>query len=243
MGDSGRPPDTFNFMGLPGEIRNIIYAFVLATPSPNIYNGVYNHDTDAAAHRGLHLLGFTQVNTVIRTEFRPLWLPEFSVPVTLIASFIKIFYPLPLRPSKPLSTRRRIAKYLNTEGLIKVSARLLRLTDTEILPLIKLKHRFPDMQVMLRRRFQGHSLSPNRRYDLRDMLQNDNEKWMRWIKRGVITQIRLVNHATVFKIVVKSQYAPVWMRKARLERTDVPWEFQQDLGLSGMRLLWGVAYC
>ncbi|KAF1942128.1 hypothetical protein EJ02DRAFT_454492 [Clathrospora elynae] len=113
------PDQIFRFMDLPGELRNQIYemaaewskiCFPHTWPkspkkkSRRSFHPTSDGDDDDDRYpppKPLPYISLTQTCSLIRTEFRPLWLSTHRFPLFVLDGYLKVFFP-PLRKPGPI---------------------------------------------------------------------------------------------------------------------------------------------
>lgn len=153
----------------------------------------------------------------IRAEFRLMWLSTHKIPLSLVTTYLKVFFPirLPKIPSfKPLA--------LNAPNLRVFIRRDDMDSDhlDDVTRLLKHKARFPASVITC------HSLPY---YDgkvlraLERVINHSNVAWLQALSKGKFSQVRLGIHTTTstwdghksqvaVDIVVKERFAEPWMK-------------------------------
>ncbi|EDU44165.1 hypothetical protein PtrSN002B_003802 [Pyrenophora tritici-repentis] len=237
----------FRFMDLPGELRNRIYEFAIETSQrtfplthlkPKKTRGKKPEDPRPSV-RPLPYIGLTQVCTTIRKEFRPLWLSTHRFPLFVLDDYLKVFFPTPLRASQASDeVRKRIKSYYNPAGTLRLNLDHSSKEEMDIHKLLLFQLRFPDY-TLTPTAWSGLSGPPNAAMlVVSAVLNNKTPKWILWLKRRVITQVRLgVNHMTMYiwhvRITVKASHFPGWKQSCYGVVKDHD-EFIEGLGLGGL---------
>ncbi|KAE8871091.1 hypothetical protein PTNB73_02550 [Pyrenophora teres f. teres] len=212
----------FRFLDLPGELRNRIYevaietswrTFPLTHVKPKKIRGEELVERRLPL-RPLPYIGLTQACSMIRNEFRPLWLSTHCFPLYVMDDYLKVFFPPPLRASQASEeVRKRIEGYYNPTGTLRLNINHNSLEDVDVQKLLWFQLRFP-----------GYTITPtascaeipqNAVGIVSAVLNNKNPKWIKWLKRHVITQVRLRLNAVVrnrdsVRITMKSSHFPGW---------------------------------
>ncbi|KAL6703861.1 hypothetical protein ACN47E_008995 [Coniothyrium glycines] len=250
------PETTFSFLNLPGELRNRIYdaaaqsshAFFPHTwPKPKPHHPKRPHPNRTmirpSTNTPLPFIGLSQSCTLIRTEFRPLWLSTHRFPLFAVPGYLKAFYPVP-RPALPAALRRRMASYTGPAGTLRLYVTRAGLGDVDVLRLLKHKARFPACELRL---VGGLGVDAATLAAVQRIVGNENAKWKKWIKGSVVRQVRLRGEAGLLgedtvRIVVRQEEAEPWMKDSL--RRPVPEEFAKGLGLEGVgwKVEFGVDY-
>ncbi|KAI4623195.1 hypothetical protein J4E83_004587 [Alternaria metachromatica] len=219
------PDQVFRFMDLPGAIEEKAPAITQAKPLPYI--------------------GLTQVCSLIRTEFRPLWLSTHQFPLFALDGYFKAFFPV-LRGGSRLSedVRKRIKGYSKTTGTLRLWIRMDCLKRVDVLPLLKFRHRFPEYIITPK------AAQPNVEKLTMDsftaLMNTDNATWVSYIKQHRVTQVKLqisryeVRSSNLpMRIVLKEKYALDWMGSGFVRLPHVVEEYKEFLGLDPS---WGVTF-
>lgn len=226
------------------ELRNRIYEFA-AEWSRRYFPHTYpetkkflpeNHSPGDEYHRPapkpLPFIGLTQTCTIIRTEFRPLWLTTHRFPLLALNSYFKVFFPSPLRASQTNDqVRKRIESYNNPVGTLRLWINKDSFENVDIMPIFKFRVRYPEYTIEL---VSGHpEITPDRLEYLSALINNANPIWIRNVKRHVITQVRLQRQDGIdtFRTVIKQSHAPHWISPSR-KLVKGEWkEYVMSLGL------------
>jgi hypothetical protein len=191
----------------------------------------------------LPYLGLTQVCTVIRTEFRPLWLSTHLFPLFVLDGYLGAFFPAPLPKSANEDLRKRVEKYHDPAGTLRLWVTAETMKNADILKLLKFKLRFPAYTITPT---SYNSQVSADHASLTTILTNTKPTWIKWIRTNAIKQVRVrINGTDRYHIVVKEKYAPPWMRIAPNNR---PYRYGllESLGLNpanlGMDVSFGVDY-
>ncbi|KAI4943976.1 hypothetical protein J4E91_009124 [Alternaria rosae] len=251
------PDQVFRFLDLPGELRNRIYGMAIEWSSRCF---PMTHEKPKKSRRGkaveeraapitqakpLPYIGLTQVCSLIRTEFRPLWLSTHRFPLFALDGYFKAFFPV-LRGGSRLNeeVRKRIESYFKTTGTLRLWVRMDCLKHVDVLPLLKFRHRFPDYTIMPE---SAQSNVDTLIMDSFTALMNTNHAtWVRYIKQHRVTQIKLqISRYEVrpsnlpMRIVLKEKYALDWMGSGFVRLPHVVEEYKGSLGLDPS---WGVTF-
>ena len=192
-------------------------------------------------------LGLTQVCSLIRTEFRPMWLNTHRFPLFAVDPYLKTFFPLPT----PSTDRKRLDSYNDPSGTLHIIIRNNDLADTDILKLLKHKARYPSYN------FRPIP-APHETVDeptissIAALINNTSPAWIKWIKGNVVTQFRLkcnwrgyADAGKPLRVVIKERHAPAWMKPTLNADKHVPPGYLEKLGLSlvtGWKVWFGVDY-
>lgn len=152
----------------------------------------------------------------------------------------------------PTAIRERVAIHSDSKGRLEIIMppgpdKVDGIDGTiDLLPLLKHHLRFPEMRIQLSR---APAEGPAGTLALEALLENQAELWLTWLKKRVITQVRITdlsnNHHNVrvaMKIVLKEQYAPMWMKSTLHATERVPAGYLDSLGLGNYIVRFGVAY-
>jgi len=166
-------------------------------------------NSTAPKRKAIPYLALTQTCAQLRAEFRPMWLTTHRIPLSLVASYLKAFFParlpkgMQLKPLTLSTPSLRIfirSEDFNSEHFCDVTR------------LFKHKARFPGSVITC------HSL-PYYNYmvlqELDQFINNKNTAWMQSIKGDTISQVRLGSYTqSTFgvDIVVKERFAEPWMK-------------------------------
>ena len=198
----------------------------------------------------LPYLGLTQVCSLIRTEFRPLWLSTHRLPLFGLEGYFKVFFPV-LRGSLRLSKdiQKRIKSYSSDAGTLRIWIRMNCLRRADILSLLKFRLRFPAYTITFD---PGHpGIQSQTLSSLNALMNNANATWVKHLQQNRITQVRLVfdyypyqTFNLVMRIVVKEMYAPSWMTGSYARRPLDIEEYKRQLGLDNpvWHVSFGVSY-
>jgi hypothetical protein len=196
----------------------------------------------------LPYLGLTQACTIIRTEFRPLWLSTHRFPLSVLDGYFRAFFPAPLRSSKNEELRKRIEKYHDPAGTLRLWISKDTVKAADILKLLKFKLRFPAYTFTP---ISSHPQVDEDTASLSKLLNNKTPKWNQWIKSNAIKQVRIGVHKGYFLrvscyIVVKEPWAAPWMKSPYYGSVQARDDFVGSLGLGseylGGEVRFGVDY-
>ncbi|KAF1843582.1 uncharacterized protein K460DRAFT_290651, partial [Cucurbitaria berberidis CBS 394.84] len=260
----------FRFLDLPGELRNRVYE-IAAEWSYRCFPHTHIRDkppkrrgrsksssaSSSSAEESRHLpprplpyIGLTQTCSLIRTEFRGLWLSSHRFPLFALDGYFKAFFPTPPPASgpgpSPDTHRKRFDSYFDPAGKLRLWIRNEDVTDTDILGLLKYKARFP--QYTITPVAAAYTNVPEETVAfIAAIVNNSNPKWCWGIRDNVITQMRLIfsGSSSNVRIVVKEKYAPQWMRPTLQPENNVPEGYLESLGLdklTGCRIVFAVDY-
>jgi hypothetical protein len=191
-------------------------------------------------------MSLTQVCSLIRTEFRPLWLSTHRVPLFALEGYFKAYFPV-LRGSLRLSKdiQKRIKSYFSDAGTLRIWIRMNCLRHADILFLLKFRLRFPAYTITFdpgHPAIQSHTIN-----SLNTLMNNANPTWVKHIKQNRITQVRLAfghypnqTFELVMRIVVKEMYAPSWMMATCARQPSAIEEYERQLGLDNP--VWYVSF-
>jgi hypothetical protein len=186
----------------------------------------------------LPYIGLSQSCTQIRTEFRPLWLSTHRFPLSVVPSYIQVFFPTPLQPSRTTDVvRKRIAGYADPVGSLRIWVTKESLIDIDIRQLLRHLIRFPVFTFTL----APLNVDPGIVAQIELLLNNKSKKWTNMLSRNAITQVRLRKESPRYNkplhVVVKELYAEDWMRKVGM-RYHGAW--LAGVGMSGIG--WSVSF-
>jgi hypothetical protein len=158
----------------------------------------------------LPFLGLTQVCTVIRTEFRPLWLSTHRFPLFVLDGYFKAFFPAPLPKSANADLRKRVEKYHDPAGTLRLWISDETMLNADIIKLLKFKIRFPAYTITPT--FSQPDMIADLAF-LTTIINCTNPRWIKWIQSNTIQQVR-VGHCRKegCRFVVKEKYASLWMK-------------------------------
>jgi hypothetical protein len=145
-------------------------------------------DDHSAAVKPLPYMGFTQVCSLIRTEFRPLWLSTHRFPLFALEGYFKAFFPKIPRASKmDDKSRKRIESYHDAAGTLRLWIKPACIRDIDILPLLKFRQRFPAYTIDF---VSAHFAVKTPLLEFLTLLvNNDSFTWVKYIKQHSITQV------------------------------------------------------
>ncbi|KAI4930265.1 hypothetical protein J4E85_004891 [Alternaria conjuncta] len=251
------PDQVFRFMDLPGELRNRIYGMAIEW---SFRCFPMTHEKPKKSRRGkaiegkapaitqakpLPYIGLTQVCSLIRTEFRPLWLSTHLFPLFALEGYFKAFFPV-LRGGSRLSEdiRKRIKSYSKTTGTLRLWIRMDCLKHVDVLPLLKFRHRFPDY--IITPKAAPSNVEKLTMDSFTALMNTDNATWVSYIKQHRVTQVKLqisryeVRSSNLpMRIVLKEKYALDWMGSGFVRLPHVVEEYKGFLGLDPS---WGVTF-
>ncbi|EMD94059.1 hypothetical protein COCC4DRAFT_190830 [Bipolaris maydis ATCC 48331] len=246
----------FRFLDLPGEIRNRIYEVVAETSTqtfPDTYpksmssrrRGLRpDHEVRRPPHKPFPFIGLTQTCTLIRKEFRPLWLSTHRFPLFALGGYFKAFFPPPLRANQASDQiRQRVARYYHPGGSLRIWLNIDSLADVDILPVIKFHLRFPMYTFNL---ISVHpKVTAEDRNSISTLIYNPNVTWVRYIKQHIITQVRLqiVNYiqgTEIVRIVLRESQVPDWMKGTWGHNDDHATTYRESLGLEELK--WAIRF-
>lgn len=200
------------------ELRNRVYEYAVewagrcfphTWPKPKKYalrNPPSGNEHGWVAPKPLPFIGLTQTCTLIRTEFRPLWLTTHRFPLHVLNSYFKVFFPPPLRASQASDqARKRIESYNNPAGTLRLYINKDSFSNVDIMPVLKFRVRFPQYTIVpvSADPYVGSGLL----LYLRFLINNTNPIWIRNVERHLITQVRLQpRNLQLLRIVVKESY-------------------------------------
>ncbi|KAG9385594.1 hypothetical protein A1F94_002344 [Pyrenophora tritici-repentis] len=160
-------------------------------------------------------------------------------PLFVLDDYLKVFFPTPLRASQASDeVRKRIKSYYNPAGTLRLNLDHSSKEEMDIHKLLLFQLRFPDY-TLTPTAWSGLSGPPNAAMlVVSAVLNNKTPKWILWLKRRVITQVRLgVNHMTMYiwhvRITVKASHFPGWKQSCYGVVKDHD-EFIEGLGLGGL---------
>jgi hypothetical protein len=161
-----------------------------------------------------------------------LWLSTHRFPLSIVPSYLSIFFPTPLRPSRTTdAVRKRIAGFVDPAGSLRIWVTKESLADIDIRQLLKHLIRFPEFKFTL----AGLNIDPDTVAQIKILLNDKSEKWTNYLRRNVITQVRLRKESPRYNeplhFVIKELYTEAWMRKAGA-RYHLKW--LSDVGLDGI---------
>jgi hypothetical protein len=187
-------------------------------------------------------LSLTQTSTLIRSEFRPIWLSTNQIPLFAIPTYLKTFYPHP-NPKASIEAHRRLATQFCPSGSLRVWIRFNELENMNMLALIKHCIRFPEFKITLH---ALHTINPASLASLLSLINNKNERWVQGIRTNKISQVRsFVNRTTSIRpeirVVAKERFAPKWMKAIGVQQRP-PWRFEESLGLGELAKEWKIDY-
>ncbi|KAF1960564.1 hypothetical protein CC80DRAFT_404029, partial [Byssothecium circinans] len=226
----------FRFLDLPGELRNRIYEYAAASTYRYFPTATFHNEQKRKRRRNaptslpdnIAFMGLTQASVQLRSEFRNLWLNQVRVPLCALDSFLTLF----------MTTIPKRKTGFDKNGSLRIWLRRTELNDRNIIRLLKHRVRFPDFDI----RFEYPPDLPTARVDgLRALLDNSHPRWIGWVKRNIISSVRLRLASIV--IVVKERHAPAWMKKT--SGMVIPLAYLPTLGLenaSPWRITFGVDY-
>ncbi|KAI4697106.1 uncharacterized protein J4E84_000231 [Alternaria hordeiaustralica] len=251
------PDQVFRFLDLPGELRNRIYGMAIEwsfRSFPRTHekpkksrrrNAVEEKAAAITQARPLPYIGLTQVCSLIRTEFRPLWLSTHQFPLFALEGYFKAFFPV-LRGGSRLNedVRKRIKSYSKATGTLRLWVRMDCLKHVDVLPLLKFRHRFPEYTITPQPApFNVDTLTID---SFTAFMNTSHATWVRYIKQHRITQIKLqVSRYTVgpsnlpMRIVLKEKDALGWMGSGLISQSHLVEEYKRFLGLDPS---WGVTF-
>ncbi|RYN21771.1 hypothetical protein AA0113_g9927 [Alternaria arborescens] len=199
---AGDPDQVFRFMDLPGELRNRVYGMAVEwsyrcfpmtyqNPKKSRHRKQNSDDKDRrTAVKPLPYIGLTQVCSLIRTEFRPLWLSTHRFPLFVLESYFKAFFPV-LRRSSQMGgkSRKRIESYHDPAGTLRLWVNQDYIRDIDVFPLLRFHLRFPayTMDIMCA---QLETKAPLTKF-FTALINNASLTWVKYIKQQSITQVVL----------------------------------------------------
>ncbi len=146
----------------------------------------------------------------------------------------------------PKTDRKRVDGYCDPSGQLRVQIDKRDSWDegTDILRLLKCKSQRPTYH------FNFVSATWSEAYilnldSLSVLLNNNNFKWMKWIKGRALSQVRVIRDRGCIKLVLKDRYAAGWMRPMLADQRSVPDGFLKSLDLNdlpGWKISFGVDY-
>ncbi|KAF1834066.1 hypothetical protein BDW02DRAFT_569464 [Decorospora gaudefroyi] len=255
------PDQVFRFTDLPGELRNRIYEVAaewsyrwfpptFLKPKKTRRGKSTSCDEDRTSGREpLPHLGLTQTCTLIRTEFRPLWLSTNRFPLYVLDGYFKAFFPAPLRASQTAAeVRTRIATYYNPAGNLRLWINKVSLADIDVLQLLKFSNRFPAYKFTVKAGLPV--ITPKTVASITALVENKNSTWIKHIKQHIITQVRIKindpNDDDRLHVVIKESHAPKWAKSylglGHTRRRAKYWGASVGLGDAGWYLTVGVDY-
>lgn len=186
-------------------------------------------------------LDLTQACSQIRSEFRPLWVATHIIPLSVLESYFSAFFPRP--PKKDIE---RFNSYQNPNGKLKIFLREVNFAGLDLLKILKFKLRYPEYTLSYEYRRENDP--PSSRNALEGILNNDNPVWTSWIKRNVVSQIRIesgayAGYGRTMNIIIKEKYAPLWMRSVL--HASIPEGYLKKIGLeqiTAWNIKFGVDY-
>ena len=197
----------------------------------------------------LPFIGLTQACTLIRKEFRPIWLSTHCFPPYTLGGYFKAFFPLP--PRVPQAdhevAQRRMGCYHNPAGTLKILATDAWPVVTDMLPLLKFRLRFPLYSLVPGSKYSN--TSAEYLHAMSTLIKNTNPMWIRYIKQHVITQVLLrgserTTGTDPLRIVIKERHAPDWMKASMGHNPRDIDDYAARLGLGdiGCTIAFGVDY-
>jgi hypothetical protein len=196
--------------------------------------------------RPLPYIGLTQVCSIVRTEFRPLWLSTHRFPLFALGGYFKAFFPV-LRGSLRLNeeTRKRIKSSYDAAGTLRLWIRRDCMRGVDLLPLLKFRHRFPAYTITLVPAHQDVTMLAIN--STTALINNTNATWVKYIRQHQMTQVRLeVDQHPVLprdfmtRIVIKERYAPGWMGSSLKRKPGDVDGYKKHLGLDNLD--WNVVF-
>ena len=197
-----------------------------------------DHEVRRPPHKPLPFIGLTQTCTLIRMEFRPLWLSTHHFPLFALCGYFKAFFPPPLRANQASEEiRQRVARYHHPGGTLRIWLNIDSLADIDILPVVKFHLRFPMYTFDL---VSGHpKVTAEVRSSISTLIYNPNATWIQYIKQHIITQVRLqimdrMPGMEIVRIVLKESHVPGWMKATWGHNDNHATEYTTSLGLEGL---------
>ncbi|KAH6612024.1 hypothetical protein C7974DRAFT_89887 [Boeremia exigua] len=251
--------DHFRFLDLPAELRNRIYDYATENASSNsptlrpkskkpikraVSESTLLSTNEAEPERRVIIpyLALTQTCRQIRDEFRPMWLSTPKIPLCLMVTYLKAFFPgrLPkaMRLEKPVLDTYSLRAIVRRDDLDPHAM-------YDATRLLKHKARFPKCAITLQS-LPYYSDSTLRKMER--LINHDNSTWRQALLRGSISQIRLgVPHIgpeiILTDIVMKERFAEPWMKPTlKYQADDVLKRFMGQLGFDLETISWQVRF-
>lgn len=193
-----KPPKEPLLLSLSPELRNCIYSH--ATHAPLFFTYPQKkHATQQIQPQNdplkpwkklttIPFLGLTQTCTLLRTEFRPLWLATHRVTFSCIDDYMEAFYPdnVPLTVSSDIL--KRMKSYYDTRGTLQLWFRKDDLMGVSIMSLLKHRVRCPRAMIMIDNGDTEENFHQIRK--LTRVLNNTSGEGMgSWIRRGGVMDV------------------------------------------------------
>ncbi|KAF2729483.1 hypothetical protein EJ04DRAFT_515912 [Polyplosphaeria fusca] len=217
---------SWGFPTLPGEIRNIIYGYLLRDAPARIYihSRTFRDDRHPRT-KPIPYHGFVQSCRTVRYELRCHWLARLVVELTDVDRFVRDFL---IRPYNMPATNFRVL-WDPRRPLQVVIRKRSYYSDVHLLSLLRLR-----LQNPLRKPLIISATEPSQR-QTSELLQNESAEWKRWIMSGAVCDIVLRNWkpGRPLEIVVKAGSEETWMSSfnCRPPRTWV-----KKMGLEGFNV-------
>ncbi|KAG9192127.1 hypothetical protein G6011_10861 [Alternaria panax] len=244
------PDQVFRFMDLPGELRNRIYGLAISwahrcfpmthqKPKKSRRRKQTSVDEDRrGAVKPLPYIELTQVCSLIRTEFRPLWLSTHRFPLFALEGYFKAFFPI-IRWTSQMDekSRKRIENYHDPAGTLRVWVKKDCIRDIDVLPLLKFRLRFP-AYTMDFISAQLEIKAPLIKF-LTTLINNNSFTWVKYIKQQSITQVVLYAEfyagrplRTALHVVIKERQMSEWVEPGGHFKPLHCMELKRNLGVA-----------
>jgi hypothetical protein len=186
-------------------------------------------------------LGLSQANSTIRAEFRPWWMSGHCTTLSQLNGYLAVFWRHP-----PLKDRVRFEAYFNPACKLRIMVRDTDLLNGDLLRLVKLKRKHPDLEVV----FERTPLVQEAQIEgLARFVNNSTPKWLKLIRASGITSIIVWKYRfgglnppyqVQFRLTFKEKYSENWMKPPF--GVIAPEKFLEDFGLNGLLLQCRVNY-
>lgn len=185
-------------------------------------------------------IGLTQTNSLIRSEFRPAWLSTHKIPLSLLPTYLKAFYPPP-KPNTSPSLQQKLDSQSRPNGSLRLLIRESEIPDIDIIPIIRHAARFPSFSLTC---LGMPGVDAALLASIQGVLDNKTEAWTRDVREKRVTQLRLMANGRSrarMRIVVKERWAEEWMKEG-ITKDDLAGEYVRSRGLEGTAEFWRVAF-
>lgn len=185
-------------------------------------------------------MGLTQVNSQIRSEFRPAWLSTHKIPLSVLPQYLKAFFPT-IKSSTSPKIRKKLESQYSPSGSLRLWLRESELVDANILSILRHAVRFPNSSITVE---AMAGVSPDMVASIQALISNTTKAWVHDVGNNKITQVRVMakkSRSPWLRIVIKERFALEWMKSALTKEANSH-EYLKGLGLRDMADTWKVSF-
>ncbi|KAF2729484.1 hypothetical protein EJ04DRAFT_568626 [Polyplosphaeria fusca] len=220
-----KPEHEARLLTLPGEIRNLIYTFLLVDEDLTVLlkakNPSYIMSYVCANKKILApLVNMTQVCDLIRREFRPLWMTSQNVDITAIQEYVSAFttrnsrWP---RAFPPGNQQTQVTLRLSYSDLYWWHP-----LDPAVMFALRLHARFPRLRMEITSSGQEKKIDMTMAI-LQAFLANSHVRWLSWIRMEAFASMELTSDNVLYLVMKKRGWEPWmerWDNKSAMQRMD-----------------------